>query len=453
MIISTSPLHDHPTGIFSIQIHNITGLEFEKINKNQAHSDEGDENPEGSEDLPSSYATIIINHQTVFKTRTKPKNCKPFFNAGTERFIRDWQTTEVMVAVRDSRVHENDPLLGLIYLPLGKVFGKRSQINENYPLVGGIAYGRVRISMVFRSIQLQLPRELLGWDSYATLEVGSVKSSNDLASDLSGLRLKLRAGINRGKIYTSNSDTDSGCHWVGKRGRPVRLAVRKRYSSCLVVEFRKNNLGLDKTPAFAILWLKDIPDEETRTVTIPVWKGNSEHLKRAEHNCLSDEMGKRAGSLDVSLKLYRGLGAYHSGLASKSPNIQDVFEVLSTANDNQEVRTAMGDDEDNSSSDSDSSDDDGNAPKHAASSLVKKLSPSHSDGATDGKESQASGPIQDIKDYQKHSKQLHRRHRGLMQWKVARTGNYLKTKIEHGKDHMLDGFKHHDRDPGIETEV
>jgi hypothetical protein len=29
----------------------------------------------------------------------------------------------------------------------------------------------------------------------------------------------------------------------------------------------------------------------------------------------------------------------------------------------------------------------------------------------------------------------------------------MKTKLEHGKDHIMDNFKHHDRDPGIETEV
>lgn len=362
-----------------------------------------------------------------------------------------------MIAVRDSRVHENDPLLGLVNLPLGKVLGERSQVMDNHPLVGGIAYGRVRISMVFRSIQLQAPKELIGWDSYGTLEVTSSITSRDIPTDLQGLRIKLRAGVNRGKMYTSKADTGKGSQWTGKRERPVRLAVRKRYCSCMVVEFRKHNLGLDKTPAFAILWLKDIPDEEDRNVTLQVWRGDSEKLKRAETNCLADDLGERAGSIEVPLKFYRGLGAYHHNMASKSPNMQDVFEVLSTANDNQEICSAMGDDGDGTSSDSDSSDDDEKGPKHAANGILKKLSPNgkssngdstgHDDGDRD------SGPLEEIKDYKKQSKRLHRRHRGLMQWKVARTGNYLKTKIEHGKDHVLDSFKHHERDPGIETEV
>ena len=457
MVTSTAPLQDYSTGILSIQIHNITGLEFEKIKKNQAYGDEGDDTAEGIGDLPSSYATIILNHQTVFKTRTKPKNAKPFFNAGTERLIRDWRTTEVMVSVRDSRTHENNPLLGLVYLPLGRIFSTRSQVIDNYPLVGGIAYGRVRISMVFRSIKLQFPQELLGWDTYATLEIISSITSRNLPHDLQDLRLKLRAGINRGKMYISRSNGDGESHWTGKHERPVRLAVRKRYSSCLVVEFRKNSLGIDKTPAFAILWLKDIPDEEERTISVPVWRGDAEKLKRAEINCLNDDLGERVGAIEVPLKLYRGLGTYHQSLASKSPNMQDVFEVLSTANDNQEVHTAMGDDEDYSSNDSDSSEDDEKGPKHAANGLLKKISPngksSDGDEARKNDGDQGDGPLEDIRDYKKHSKQLHRRHRGLMQWKVARTGNYLKTKIEHGRDHVLDSFNHHERDPGIETEV
>ena len=425
MIISTPPLEDYPSGILSIQIHQITGLEFEQTSK--AKPDEGDDTEEGSDDLPSSYCTIILNHQKIFKTRTKPKNAKPFFNAGTERFIRDWRTTEVMISVRDSRVHENDPLLGIIYLPLSKIFHKRSQLVDQFPLVGGVGYGRARISIIFRSIELQAPRELLGWE-YGTLEITGPITSKDLAANLCGLRLKLRTSVTRGKMYSTG--TGQARQWKGKHDRPVRLAVRERYCSCLVLEFRKSSFGPDKTPAFTVLWLKDIPDEEEKTITLPVWQGH-EMLKRAEACCLED-LGNRVGTLQVPLKFYHGLSSYHKSLASNSPNLQDVFEVLETANENREVKAAM-DGEDNSSSDSsDSSDDD----------LGKEE-------ADDGKR----GPIDQVKDYSKHSDQLHRRQRGLMQWKGARTADWMKTKLEHGKDHLKSNFQHHDRQPGVETEV
>lgn len=117
-------------GILSLQIHQISGLEFEQINKPRDESDISDDTAAGSDDLPSSYCTVILNHQKIFKTRTKPKSSEPFFNAGTERFIRDvslmllvsafrkganlyqWRNAEILVYVRDSRVHENDPLVG-----------------------------------------------------------------------------------------------------------------------------------------------------------------------------------------------------------------------------------------------------------------------------------------------------------------------------------------------------
>lgn len=450
MIISTAPLQDYPTGIFSIQIHQITDLEFEKINTSQSKGDEGDDTEEGN-DLPSSYSTVILNHQAVFRTRTKPKNPNPFFNAGTERFIRDWRTTEVLVSVRDSRIHESDPLLGIVALPLGKIFKERSQVMDDYPLVGGLGYGRVRISMVFRSIQLQAPKELLGWDSYGTLEVTGPITSKDISPDLRNLRMKIRTTINRGKMYPSKSATKDGSQWTGKHERPVRVAVRKRYCSCIVVEFRNNNLGLDKTPAFAVLWLKDIPDEEDRTVTLPVWKSDADTLKRGQSNC-DENLGENMGTIEMPIKFYRGLGTYHHKLISKSPNLSDVFEVLSTASDNQEVHMAMSDEE--SADSADSSDSDKEAADHATGLLhnLKINGKSSKDGAADD-DHKGGGPIDQIKDYKLHREQLHRRHRGLMQWKGARTAKYLKTKVQHGKDHLTDQFKHHERDPGIETEV
>jgi len=430
MITSTPPLEDYPTGILSIQIQQITGLEFAQISKEE--QDDGDDTEEGSRELPSSYCTIILNHQEIYKTRTKPKNAKPFFNAGIERLVRDWRTTEVMISVRDARVHENDPLMGIIYLPLNQIFRKRSQLADQFPLVGGIGYGRARLSMVFRSIELQAPKELLGWD-YGTLEITGPITSKDLAADLTGLRIKLRTSVNRVRTYSENAG--SGQSWKSKRDRPIRLAVRKRYCSSLVLEFRKNSFGPDKTPAFAVLWLKDIPDEEDKTVTLTVWRGHKA-LKRAETCCVSD-LGEKAGTLDVPLKFFRGLSSYHKRLASNNRNLQEVFEVLGTAHDNREIKAAMDGEDDGSGDTSSSSDDEDRNGEDGEKQL------------DDGKR----GPIDQLRDYSRHSHELHRGHRGVMQWKAVRTADWMKTKLEHGKNHLTNNFKHQDREPDVETEV
>ncbi|MCJ1395404.1 hypothetical protein MMC18_008289 [Xylographa bjoerkii] len=434
LVISSPPPEAYHSGILSIQVHSITGLQFERLNKNRGDGDEGDDTEVADTDLPSSYCTVILNQQKIFKTRTKPKNSKPFFNASTERMIRDWRSTEVIVAVSDSRVHEDDALLGIIYLPLGEHFRDRCQTVDNYPLVGGIGFGRARISMVFRSIQLQMPKEMLGWD-YGTLEITGPVTSKDLPNDLRGLRIKLRTSINRGKMYDHNNDG----HWTTKKDRNVRLAVRKRYCSCLIIEFRKNRVIMDKTPAFAILWLKDIPDEEEKTVTLPVWAGDID-LNRAENNCL-ESMGEKVGTIEVPLKFWQGLSSYHKRLISKNANLKDVFDVLDTASDNKEIRDVM------DGSDSGDSDD--------LSSDVGSLIPKAINGAADQNQQEdgSRNPIQQVKDYKDHQAALHRQHRGVMQYKGARTIRWMKTKVDHGKDHIINKFQHHDRNPGIETET
>lgn len=57
-----------------------------------------------------------LNDDLVYSTRVKPISSAPIFNAGTERFITDWRTTHVSVVVRDSRMRENDPVLGMVFL-------------------------------------------------------------------------------------------------------------------------------------------------------------------------------------------------------------------------------------------------------------------------------------------------------------------------------------------------
>lgn len=394
--------------------------------------DDDSDEEEGAGDLPSSYCTVILNHQKIFKTRTKPKNSKPFFNAGTEHLVRDWRTTEVIVSVRDSRIHENDPLLGIVYLHLRHVFRQRSQIIESFPLVGGIGYGRVRISMVFRSIQLQAPRELLGWD-YGTLEATGPITSDDIDPDLRGLRLKLRTTVHRAKLYSSsNTDGEEGAKWAGKKDRPVRLAVRKRYSSCLVVEFRKNSLGLDKTMGFSTLWLQDIPDDEERVVTLTVWAGDVD-LARAEKNCIREVDARVLGHIKIPLKFRHGISGYHHGLVSKSPDMQEVVEALDTATANREAMDTIDDSNDDrgssSSSSSDSSDEGENEdhshhPHRKAKKIMKakkkKISKALRKNGEGGDDDDGKrGPIEQFWDYKDHSDQLHRRNRGVMQWKVC----------------------------------
>ncbi|TKA27721.1 hypothetical protein B0A50_04822 [Salinomyces thailandicus] len=454
MMISAPPPEGYPSGIFSIVVHQITGLQVEQTSKQHAEKNSDDyEESEQGEGLPSAYCTVIINHKKVFKTRTKPANSKPFFNAGVERFIPDWRSAEVHVSVRDARLKEDDPLIGIVHLPLHDVFKNRSQTNNFYPLVGGIGYGRVRVSMVWRSVQLQAPPQDLGW-SYGTLEVQSGVSAVDLPHNLKGVKLRFHTDIGYGKQYAHKHDGV----WHGRKQRSLQLGVKRRYGSCLAIEFRHTGMIQDRTSAFCTLWLRDLVDEQEQELTLPIQKGN---YKRAFATC-AEQDGEKIGELKLKATFWSGLGRAHSEWASKDKNLQNVVEVLDCARDNQAAhqsakQAGVVDQDDTSSSDNDSSDDEHGKPADTIGRPSESEDPVSSEVGDDRTNGESKKSKQNLVDtathYKKHMKSEHRRHRGVMQWKTPRTFKHAATKAEAAGHSFTEIFKHHTREPGIETEV
>jgi hypothetical protein len=459
LIIAAPPSQDYPSGILSIQIHQITGLELETNRKDRdGKGGEASDEEEQSDDLPSSYCTIIVNHNKVFKTRTKPKNSKPFFNAGCERFIRDIRNAEVHISVRDARVHEDDPLLGIIYLPLEKVFHERSQINTVFPLAGGVGYGRARISMVFRSVQAQLPRNMLGWD-YGTLDITPKVKAIDVPKDLQPLRIRMGTNLSRGKVHSRGRDgkvreEDGQVVWTSKKNRPIRLPVKMRYSSPLVIEFRQDAALRDHSPAFCVLWLKDIPDNVEQTVRLSVWKGD---LKRAENNVL-DSYGEKVGEIEITLTFWSGLSGYHEDYTKKDKHLRNVMEVLEVCNDQGWSDWDSDDDTDGPKinprvDDTSDSDSDSDSDSEGSKFLPDFLSKDRKRSSTLSQDGQRN-TLDQFRDYKQHNKQLHRKNKGLMQWKGPRTLAWMKHVAERGTTKVAGAFKHKDRaGQGIETEV
>ncbi|CAA7266908.1 unnamed protein product [Cyclocybe aegerita] len=435
IIARSKPTAEWPSGILSVRIEQITGLEVDKVRESGVREDaEGDE--EG--DLPSAYCTIIINHQKVYKTRTKMKSSNPFYDAGTEKFIRDWRTTDVIISVRDNRVHELNPVIGVVVLPLRDVFKHNSQFTDSLPLVGGIGYGRMRLSLTFRSVQLQLPKQLLGWD-VGTLEIlPQVKASSDLPQEYFSDRLVLRTLYRKGKMVPN---PDGGGEWMAKHDKPIGLVVKKRYASCLLIQFRKHAVGPDLTPAFCTLWLKDIPDDEEVTVSLPVRKNADSVLSHSRQNASMD-IGEKVGTLGLRVRLWPGLSGYHKYLADHDTNMADVMEVLDHAEGSQDRSNELLEDEveesDTSSSTSSSSDDE-----------ERKM--------PNGGSAKQSGIAAQLNDFGKRKGELHRKHRGLMQWKAARNVAWIGRGVEKqagiitGK--VKSSFQHHDKEAAIEKEA
>ncbi|KAF4975235.1 hypothetical protein FZEAL_7942 [Fusarium zealandicum] len=454
MIISAPPPDGFPSGLFSIQIHNITGLELERLNKRQAANDaEATDEEDTGDGLPSAYCTVILNHRKTFKTRTKPQNAKPFYNAGCERFVRDWREAEVFVTVRDARLKEDDPLLGIVHLALADVFQERSQVMGFWPLSGGIGHGRVRLSMVWRSVQLQAPQNLLGWQ-YGTVEVQPTVTAQGCPDNLRSAGLKFQTSISTAKMSTEDGGGQDTVTWKSKRGKSLALGVQSRYSSCLSIAFREKAIFGKDTAAFAVLWLKDLVDEEETELELPVWKGD---FARATTCCLED-CGEKLGTIKLKVTFWSGLGSAHSGWTSRDEHLRNVAEVIETARDNLEAGRMEkeagihnsgpnsptsahrpgsinndSDSDSSSSDDSDAEDDQGSVP----------------DGSAEHKQ----GPIDQLRDYRHRDKRLHRQHRGLMQWKIPRTAKWIKHKFDRVGDKASSVLEHSSKQPGVETEV
>ncbi|EGE04929.1 C2 domain-containing protein [Trichophyton equinum CBS 127.97] len=134
-----------PSGICTVVIHQVVNLQVQDIkgtlknrkgNEYDAARSYGESTGEEGKQFPTSYCTIHLNDEPVFRTRAKAVSSKPIFNAGTERFVRDWRSAMVTIAVRDQRNREHDPILGIVPLKLSDILQASSQVTRWYPLDG-----------------------------------------------------------------------------------------------------------------------------------------------------------------------------------------------------------------------------------------------------------------------------------------------------------------------------
>ena len=300
--------------------------------------------------------------------------------------------------------------------------------------------------MVWRSVQLQAPPEAIGWE-IGTLEVKPEIEASSIPDELKRLRLKLSTSIGSGKMYPSKKHDG----WSTHRHASHWLAVSKRYSTCFSIRFRDKKLLGGKNAAFAVLWLRDIPDEDDRELELAVWKGD---FKRAIA-CSLDEPGEKVGTIKLKLRFWSGLGQSHSSWTNKDPDMKNVMEVLETARDNLDEQEATekrgvvhnesdddshaGRDDDDSSTDDDDSDDEHQKKPNG--------------DTKNGEDKDSQGLVDQYRERRKDQRAEHRRHRGVMQFRIPRTARWAMHKGERVQDKVAGIFKHHTREPGVETEV
>ncbi|KAI0363405.1 hypothetical protein BV20DRAFT_975731 [Pilatotrama ljubarskyi] len=526
-VLVTTPDPEWPSGLLSVQVHEIRDLAVKTLGKErrggkgregEKGQDEDEDTAEEGEGLPSSYCTISLNDELVYETRVKPITSSPIFNAGTERFVRDWRKAHVTVTVKDSRLRENDVVLGTVFLKLSEVFVNASEVTRCYSLEKGLGTGRVRISLLFRPVEAKLPPNLLGFDT-GTLEIRDVSVQSELG-DLAKCEIRL-------KTTTAEAEEKLSRKTVERRGEKLvwstegasKLPVRQRYASALLISFRDaSGFKSSGRKALGVLWLRDIVDRAEGPVEVSLWRAKDGDYSRLKLNYVppngdlsywdsDNKKIERVGIVTLDLVFWPGISEKHhemlSGAGSKkraawdeynrqkSAGFRDAIGELATqvpqdhqassSRETQErdgeqmgpektdetmtdgpVNTQEGDDEDAGQ------DEEGHGTNTIVSADdVEVESQAQADGESgeeeqDG-ESEKSGDgdsgkkkrgvIGKIKDWRQHEKELHRDHRGIMQFKPARTAEWLKDNVEDGAHAVKERFKMKARHPDVETEV
>ena len=206
--------------------------------------------------------------------------------------MRDWRSALVTVTVRDQRHREHDPILGVVSLRLSDLMKTSSQVTRWYPLDGGIGFGRIRISLLFRSVETKLPPHMLGWD-VGTFEL--LSNRIQLKNYAQTAKIRMRTGGSVGKLSRSacKSDGNGGQYFeFSDAVTAPRLPVKYRYRSPVVFEFHiANKRG---AAAYAVLWLQHLVDNEETQIDIPIW--TTKHPNRLIQNYVTEQNWK---SLDL----------------------------------------------------------------------------------------------------------------------------------------------------------
>lgn len=555
IIAESPPSKEYPSGILRVWIESIDGLEVEDVRGNGEDvgkgvevegggmDDEGE--GEGGQVKPSGYCDIIVNCERWYKTRVKVRSGNPYvglsssswcervtdeylvqqYNAGTERFIRDWESTIVLIAVKDFRLNESHPLLGTVHLPLTSIFAPSedktgcSHISQSFPLIGGIGFGKINLKVTFRSLKLHLPRELRGWDVGTVRVEGDVEAvSSDgvgmVGEELRACKLIVRSVWGRGKMRAVAPETGHAggtMKWRGKRREKkvrdgevqrheeqredgegtrkaaeeesvIELPIQRRYTECVVFEWKRHERGLSRgisklgrevVDGYAVLWLTDLLDSpppaplpadsdspsryshsgtfeynpDLHTVKLQVYTGTAEQRNRAMFNHTVENIGEPMKGVIVSVRVQFVKGmtieAHGRTLARKDKSVRTVIEAMGCVEATEGgLDLDSWSDSDSSDPDSDDDDDDDDDQEDWDDDKKKGGKKSHAQD----KNKMSSNPFRQLygefKGYNERKDQLHRKHRGVMQFKPARQADAaakgVKNKALGVKDKVLE---------------
>jgi len=284
-----SPDFNPSLGILAIQIHGISSLKFKDASADDA-----------MEEAPSSYVEVLLANRLVFKSRTKMDDGEPCFNAMTEQ-VCDWTTSNCVFVVRENKVAGKNAILGVVPIQLKDVFQKSSLVTDTYPMAGGIGSGRLRLSLLFRSLELPKSAPRLP-ASVGLLTVHSIKIKSKDEETMNVLQdsfvelstISAKAHLSKDRYRKTGNQS---CEW--QLDSRILLPIYRREATAMIVKIRskKSAVQKKKTVAIATLWLNQLEDEKgregdaTQTLELALWdvSSNRERRKHLERNWTSGE--------------------------------------------------------------------------------------------------------------------------------------------------------------------
>lgn len=377
------------SGILAFHIHSIEGLGFEGPQKSWTNSKRLSQKPqyaadddvlgEGTSKMPNSYVQVLINDEAVFRTRTKTFNPQPFFNAGTERLVPDFDTGRIDLVVRDARQRENDPILGVVGIKLSEVITTTCRVTRWYTLTGGLGYGKIRLTLLWRSTELNIPAQLRGWNvgviEVASCYIGGVTGSHKAIAEKRDASILFETVGGRTETETVSPGTEEGdaLNYSWNLTDPVRVPVRQRYPNFLYIHLRSDSRvpGRSHRIAHAVIPMNRLHDNTEVKKRVPLyetseWQQFEQDVLRdmtlrdqladsgkstkklvpvldemvqdtsgeAAGKETKDEKGdlavRRVGYLDIVLVFHSGLGPEHRAVMAGDHELRAAFECFQT---------------------------------------------------------------------------------------------------------------------------
>ncbi|GAA5859255.1 hypothetical protein JCM8547_008941 [Rhodosporidiobolus lusitaniae] len=293
----------HPSGILSFQIHQIASLELPSKSPGPVKSTlraavkVGQTSTIRKADVPSSYVEAFVNDEEVFRTRLKPFSNAPYFNTGSEAFLRNWQEAVVSFAVMDYRdrgacsscfllpfsppftdciyrIVNHDVLAGYVELKLAGVLKDHCQVTKWYPIVGGAGSGRLRASVLFKPLAITVPRGLREW-SVGTLEILSAKVDGGSGESLGSAKLSFSVKGGGSCSTDSASAEENGFLAFDFSQEPLRLPVLSRLAPVKATLDKHHGVLKDSALEHGIFWMNDVVRGEPREMKVELTENRS----------------------------------------------------------------------------------------------------------------------------------------------------------------------------------